>query len=338
MDFKYLDSTNTLINIIGLNLSVLGILFSLKYKVDARVIKLLGNKIIIKNTKIPLLILVFNSFVISLCFVAELRNCSFQNYSIVFKQFGRVLFSVMVVSIICVLIAYKWIIQYNAIICDSNESVEKYLQFTSDVKTNSDILIVGGDLSFLGYLPDYNYGFCSNGCSKILSAFNHTMQFPEVVNKDCPFMEKCMLHNAQLKQLHEKLMINKIRIRILCNKPNDNSLIDKKYRLTIAELYNIFKENLEIRFYIDNCQELPMKGRLKTSNDGTREFFWQWKSDSDVFLFPEKWVDNTAIGKTIIHLYDVLLWNQCAIIDSTCVSKYKTELLQYMESLEAPIE
>ena len=44
MEFKYLDSTNTLITFIGFNISILGILFSLKYKVDAKTISLFGKK------------------------------------------------------------------------------------------------------------------------------------------------------------------------------------------------------------------------------------------------------------------------------------------------------
>lgn len=239
----------------------------------------------------------------------------------------------MIVGILCVLIVYKWIIQYNDYICYSKESVRKYLQFTSDVKTNSDILIVGGDLSFFGFLPDYNFGYCSDGCNAILKTFNQSMHFPKEANNNCPHLKKCLLHNTQLKQLHEKLLNNKIKLRILCNKPNESS-IDKKYRLTIAELYNIFKEHLEIKFYNNNCQELLMRGRLKTSNDGTREFFWQWKCDDDIYIFPEKWIGRTPIGKTIIHLYDVMLWNQSISIDSVSISKYKEELCDYINFLK----
>lgn len=329
MEFKYLDTTNLLISIIGLNLSMLGILFSLKYKVEAKEINLFGKKVIVKNTKIPLLIVIFNYFVIALYLIAELKHSAFQDYMDVFNQFGSIFFSVTIVTIIYVVIVYIWVIQYNAFICDGRESVERYLQFTSDVKTNSDILIVGGDLSFFGYLPDENYNFCSVKCDKILDNFNSTMRFPEDAENVCPHLAKCMLHNVQLRQLFEKHKYNRIRIRILCNKPS-NTLVDKKYRLAIAELYQLFKENIEIRFYSEDCQELPMRGRLKTSNDGTREYLWQWKSDNDVFLFPDKWVDNTAIGKTIIHLYEVVLWNQSTEIDSASLLKYEEELLDYI--------
>lgn len=333
MEFRYLDFVNVMISIIGLNISILGILFSQKYKVDARILNIFGKKIMVKNTKVPLMIFLFNYIVILFYLAAELKYSAVEQYNSVMGQFIVIFAGVSFITVVFVFIAYMWIIQYNAYICDGRESVQKYTDFTSDVKTNSDILIVGGDLSFLGYLPEGNYAYCKTSCKQSLTEFNQNLKLPEETETDnkCPYFNKCMLHNVQLRQLVEKHKFNSIKIRILCNKPG-NTIVDKKYRLMIAELYHLFNENIEIRFYNEDCANIPMRGRLKTANNGTREFLWQWKNDSDVFIFPDMWVDNTTIGKTIIQIYDTVIWNQSEVITDAKISVYENELRTYMRS------
>lgn len=297
-----------------------------------------------KKTKIHFSILFINIISILLSLTSETIDHLDEKTDFItaFYFFGSLISNNLIgVVILSVLTAFFMLLAYRAVQIepirsniDGNrnltaEEIDKeYINFSrSDcIDGHSTLLLIAGDLSFLGDIPDITkldkkvrercYGILSenslkNSCCHI---------------KKCPVNGKCIERKAQFEQFFD-LKNKEITLRIICQKPKSNS--DIPYKRRLGRLKQIFSDNIEIRFLPKDTlgSGICVLGRIK-ENGGIQELFWHWKNPKKpgTYTVPNTKKADTSENKTLIYLLGTTLWNSAAEMDAKmieeCVNAY----------------
>ena len=216
----------------------------------------------------------------------------------------------------------------------SVEQIDKeYISFSfpNNIDSASTLLLIAGDLSFLGSVPDISNlkNNKKNKCKKYLSDNSQNHQCCKDNSKFCKD-NCCMEKSKQFKQLFE-LIKKGVKIRIICKRPLD--IGDIQYKRCIGRLKSIYKENLSIKFFPEDTlgTGICVLGRVK-SNGGIKELFWHWKVPDrpGYYTVPATLKDTTSENKTIIFLLKDVLWNYAKSDDEII----KKSIEEYKNSIE----
>jgi hypothetical protein len=198
---------------------------------------------------------------------------------------------------------------------NSHQIDKYYTKFTEDIMSGGTIRMFAGDLSFLGKIPEKQYGIDENcikqlratdRCDKKVGGFSKKKE--RRVCKECICKKKQYL---QLTRLYEDSKIGKLEI--LCRTPKKNKNKDRPYKLLLGRLYSIFGDDIEIRFYDDKIKEnIRPLGRIKQNAKKETEMYWHWKIAANKYKKEKIWSrannNDDPAGSTVFYLFNDLLW------------------------------
>ena len=199
-------------------------------------------------------------------------------------------FCSFLIILFCSLVAFFIIFRKTEILkdeYDQNELDDYYLKLTESLGDNKIILIIGGDLDFLGEI---------NG------------------------------ENEQYKQLYKAIDEKACKLNILSRKPDFSSTLngDTRHRLMIGKLLNKFSNRLEIHYYDNACPELPVRGRIITTYENTNMVCRHWKKNNNKYMLPKIYDDTNPEGETILALFKIL-WDKSTKLSDPEIATLQNE-------------
>ncbi len=211
----------------------------------------------------------------------------------------------------------------------ASEIDKEYIDFSSSnrIDGHSTLLLIAGDLSFLGDIPDIKdiKTRMQRKCRGYLVDNSTTHKCCK--NKRCPLNKKtkCIEQSEQFEQLFE-LRRRGITLHIICKQPNLSN--DILYKRRLGRLKKIFTDNIDIHFLPKDSVEngICVLGRIKV-NGGIKELFWHWKDPENpgTYIVPNTKKVDSSENKTLIYLLETLLWDSGCIVDSESIDKYVEE-------------
>lgn len=212
-----------------------------------------------------------------------------------------------------------------------------YLDFTRKdcIDSHSKLLLIAGDLSFLGDIPDVNKikkQVWKNYCTKTLR--NNETSHSCCGRKKCPSAIKvqCMEKSEQFAQLLD-LRSAGITLHIICKQPHANN--DVVYKRRLGRLVEMFSGNLEIHFLPEETlgHAVCVLGRIKT-NGGMEELIWHWKNPNHpkTYTVPDTKKADTSENKTLIYLLGTVLWEYAQKADAQMLNEYIGEYKKILEN------
>lgn len=292
-----------------------------------------------KNTKLHYLVLIFNFVTLLLFvlseffayesttndFVVALKNCfdliSIEKYTLLVWLMIYIL-----ISILFMIATYRnvQIIKNDSDgnrHLNSQEIDREYIEFSKPdmIDTHSILLLIAGDLSFLGDVKLGNIKGCADAlsdCSKTHKCCN---------SKRCK-NKKCIEKSSQFAQLFELYERKEIRLHIICKHPKEKG--DLPYKRRLGRLKKIFGDDLILRFLPDATlgNDVCVLGRIK-QNGGIQELFWHWKDPkySGRYTVPSTKKADTSENKTLIFLLSDLLWKSAQEPTQDKINQYIDE-------------
>lgn len=309
-----------------------------------------------KETKIHYLVLVFNILIVLIQIMSSFiryikeKKTFLQAISTIINQINQnymVIFFYIV--IICILILISMSIIYRSVNFELKEKDEngnrhlniseidrEYINFSKPerVDGHSTLLLIAGDLSFLGDIPDLksiSRDKSRKRCKEYLSDISQTHS---CCKRGCPraIKGKCIEKSEQFAQLLE-LKRKGVTLRVICKKPNDSN--DVAYKLRLGRLKKIFANSMDIRFLPDNVSEggICVLGRIK-ENGGIKELFWHWKDPekAEAYIVPDTKKIDSSENKTLIYLLETVLWQFSHKIEDGVIEEYINKYEEIIKS------
>ena len=301
-----------------------------------------------KKTKMHWLVLVINLLAIFVALVSESANSIneetnfFQALLNVFTQLTNelpgilILYSIIIV--LSIILTYRAFPVKNDI--DGNRHLsakdidKEYVNFSKPdcIDGHSTLLLIAGDLSFLGNIPDikdFEKEKKQKKCNKILSENSLKHSCCKAIR--CPFSGKCIEKSAQFEQLFD-LKNSEITLNIISQEPNPTS--DIPYKRRLGRLKEIFSDNFEVRFLPKDTlgSGICVLGRIKV-NGGMQELFWHWKDPKKpgTYTVPNTKKADSSENKTLIYLLGTMLWDSAKKVDSSTIDQYVEEYKKAIE-------
>lgn len=303
-----------------------------------------------KKTKLHYLVLVFNFVTFLLFTLSEFFAYESTTNDLVvalknsFDLINKEKYKLLVWLLIYILISFSFMIAtYRNVQIIKNDSDgnrhlssqeidEEYIEFSKPdmIDTHSILLLIAGDLSFLGDVKLGN----RKGCADVLSDCSKTHKCCNI--RRCK-NKKCIEKSNQFAQLFELYERKEIRLHIICKSPKERG--DLPYKRRLGRLKKIFGDDLSLRFLPDATlgNDVCVLGRIK-QNGGIQELFWHWKDPeySETYTVPSTKKADTSENKTLIFLLSDLLWKsaQDPIRDKIIeyIDEYEKEINQHKKS------
>lgn len=211
-----------------------------------------------------------------------------------------------------------------------DEVDKEYIDFSKSdsIDGRSRLLIIAGDLSFLGDIPDIK--IIKNAkkrkkCKEALS--DNSLKHCCCKQRKCPsnIKAQCIEKSGQFEQLFD-LRNREIVLDIICKQPKPDG--DILYKRRLGRLKKIFSNNISIRFLPEDTlgNGICVLGRIKV-NGGLQELFWHWKDPGNPgsYTVPNTKKADTGENKTLIYLLGTTLWESANEIDDEKIGEYVEE-------------
>lgn len=279
-----------------------------------------------KKTKIQISILIINSVSILASFISKTIEVSAEDatfFALVRKFIELLCNNVIGLVILAVLTALFMFISYKSVRVETiqfdtdgnrnlsaSEIDREYVNFSKSdcIDGHSTLLLIAGDLSFLGDIPDI-HEFKKRRKSKCSKKLSDNSFRKSCCTTSCPYDGKCMEQSEQFVQLFD-LKKKEITLHIISQEPNNKTDIPYKQRL--GRLKEIFSDNFEVRFLPKDTlgNGICVLGRIKV-NGGIQELFWHWKNTnkSGTYTAPKTKKADSSENKTLIYLLGTMLWD-----------------------------
>lgn len=284
-----------------------------------------------KKTKFPWIIVGLDFGLLLFLLVLEWRTAEPNQIGAILSHFGSLLLTTSIIAILSVFVTYI-LIRREISTYTAKEIDSQYIDFTEELRTSSSLLLIAGDLSFLGKVPNIQTMADSpkrKECKKKLLNKNEIKKCGE----SGPQCSNCIMQSNQFIQLVRIFRESSISLGILCRKPKDD---DITYRLVLgALLHHTTLERVDVRFYTEDMDtHLHLRGRLKRTPSGSQELYWHWKNARNAYQAPVTWYDRDPDGRTLIYLYQNVLWEKCKSIEN---DHKKTYIAEYKENVTKAI-
>lgn len=237
------------------------------------------------------------------------------------QDFGSILFWCVVFAVciaISMVITYRSVSVFPQIDGDGNRRLKaseidtEYIEFSKpdSIDGHTELLLIAGDLSFLGDIPDIKNIKNEKKRKTCKESFSGSYSEYECCTKRCPsnIGNKCIRKSKQFAQLAE-LRKNGIVFHVICKEPNMSN--DNQYKRRLGFLKKKFPDNLTIHFLPKDTLEngICVLGRIKV-NGGIKQLFWHWKDPEQhgIYIVPETKKPNSSENKTLIYLLGTVLW------------------------------
>ena len=211
---------------------------------------------------------------------------------------------------------------------NANEVNDVYISFSTpeNIDARSTLLLLAGDLTFLGDVPDLDRISKKDQRQKCTDLLINNESACKCQTKKCPLkLDKCNAKSSQFNQLID-LHNCGVKLRIICKKPKANG--DVVYKRRLGRLKKIFRDDLEIRFLSDQsvAHDICVLGRIK-QNGGIDELLWHRKSTHKkrTYTVPNIKRSDTSENKTLICLLSKVLWEVAEIASEDMVNEYVEE-------------
>ncbi len=210
-----------------------------------------------------------------------------------------------------------------------SEIDNEYIEFSKpeSIDGHSNLLLIAGDLSFLGDIPDIESIKNRKTRETCKKMFSESCSDYECCTKKCPpnLKNKCIRKSKQFEQLVE-LRKNGITFHIICKEPNLSN--DIQYKRRLGFLKTILEDNLSIHFLPKDTLEsgICVLGRIKV-NGGIKQLFWHWKDPEQhrIYIVPEPKKVDSSENKTLIYLLETVLWQFAKEADQSLFNGYIKE-------------
>ena len=337
MTLKHLTFDNVLTNLIGLDLSVILAFYSAGYHFTFQKIHSikLRFKQRLKETlasKVFKYILSVNIIMTLLYIFLDVKNTGL--FLAIFSYFCTDILLWEIGIIIVAFVLLLFFIPQSQDIYNGVELDEKYIKFTNDVGTNRQIYIIAGDFGFLGRVPEKDFAI-SNHCAQALeNLIKSKTYFCNGINESNK-CANCVMMKKQFRQLVDKYREKSVNIKILCRKPKPKEYL---YKCTIGFLISFFS-GITIRFYSNDCPDLPLRGRIIGTGVNSTKIFSHFIKESNQYQQLIECDTDSPEGRTYIGLYDTM-WKVANNMNGRrkenkdIYVEYLEEFGQYMQDLK----
>ncbi len=215
VDFKYIDTLNIFITLVGLDISILGIILGNEIRAKKLFkVKMLAYLFPLKKNKSPLIAVGFNFLIVIAYFIAEIYYQGIDKLITIItiiKKNSSVLLILAIYEVICFLILNIIIKDEAADILNEQQIDELIREKTMSADHDRPLKIFGGDLGFFGKISDNS-----------------------------------VENNKQLRQILDNNFSN---VQIICKKPDET---DKEDILRLGYLEDKLCNKVKIKFFGDN--------------------------------------------------------------------------------------
>jgi len=301
MTAKYIDIANILVALIPSNITIILAFVGGNYYAKLRPWK--NHNCLIKKWGKPQTLLIAIDGIFTVSFLGlEIHYQTLELLDRILDYFWNCDLLWIVVCLVLSLIGSFVVIPVNQDTYSGAELDQKYVKFTEAVGSDKDVYVIAGDFGFLGRVPlkNINKQDCLSLLDKMLTERRPVSCDKSSEDSNCI---KCALSKEQLKQLVEKAKEKSINLKILCRRPKSD---DNEYIIMIGYLLELFPE-VDIRFYNDIGNKLPLRGRIIGTARGDRRIFFHYTTkESGQYQKLTDCDDSSPEGKTYIGLYSIL--------------------------------